>query len=214
MPITKTVQADNGITISYHRAIRLEVDLAANTALVTVNSHATEQAAVDKLPLAWQWRVSVPVDELAGDEPTLLGEVERALVSLEDSPFNGGERVIDASETLDAARQRAWSRIKAARAMAEDGDFTYDGGSYQADKVRINGAVQLAVLAKAAGTEFSETWTLTDNSARTLDADQVIALGLALGRYVSDLYATGRELRAQIDAAETVEAAQAIGWPA
>jgi hypothetical protein len=214
MPITKTVQADNGITINYHRAVRLEVDLVSNAALVTVNSHATEQAAVDNLPLAWQWRIAVPVDALASDEPTLLGEVERALVSLEVSPFAGGELVIDASETLDAARERAWSRVKVARAQAEDGNFVYDGDVYQADKVRINGAVQLAVLAKSAGQPFRETWTLTDNSTRTLDADQVIALGLALGQYVSDLYATGRDLRAQIEAAETAGEVQAIGWPA
>jgi len=213
MPITKTVQADNGITIGYHRAIRVEVDLVANTALVTVNSHATEQAAVDKLPLAWQWRIPVPVDELAGDEPTLLGEVERALVSLDASPFAGGERVDDVSETIEAARQRAWIRIKAARAVAEDGNFTYDGGTYEADKVRIGGAVQLATLAKAAGAPYSETWTLVDNSQRELDADQVIALGIALGRHVSGVYATGRQLRAQIEAAETADEAQAIGWP-
>jgi hypothetical protein len=214
MPIKKAAQADNGITVNYHRPTGMSVNLVANLATVTVNSHASEQAALDGLPVAWQWRIDVPVGLLAGDEPTLLAEVELALIDLETSPFYGGERTTDRSETLEVAKDRAWTAVKAARALAEDGNFMYAGGSYQADKVRINGAVQLAVLAKSAGTPFSETWTLTDNTVRVLDADQVIALGLALGQYVSDLYATGRALRAQIDAAETVDQVNAIRWPA
>jgi hypothetical protein len=214
MPITKTVQADNGITINYHRAISIAVDLVANTALVTVNSHASEQASLDGLPIAWQWRVSVPVDRLAGDEPTLLDEVETALVSLEASPFNGGERVLDLSGTLEAAKERAWTRIKLARAAAEAKDVIYDGGAYQADKERISGATQLAWMAKQSGQEYSITWTLTDNTTRTLDADGMIGLGIALGMQVTQVYDTGRALREQITAATTIEEVEAIAWPA
>ncbi len=214
MPIAKPVQAENGITINYHRPVHLAVDLVTNVAQVTVNSHATEQAALDGLPVAWQSRIVVPATLLAGDQPTLLAEVEAALVSLEGSPFFGGQLVVDASGSLEVAKARAWIAVKAKRAALEEGNFTYEGGSYQADKVRINGAVQLAALAKTSGGVFSETWTLTDNTTRQLDADQLIGLGLALGQFVSGLYAIGRALREQINQAETIEAVNAIGWPA
>jgi hypothetical protein len=214
MPINKAVQADNGITVSYHRATRLAVDLAGNTAQVTVNSHASEQAALDNLPIAWQWHMDVPVAALAGGEPTLLDEVEVALVSLDTSPFYSGDRVVDLGDTLDVAKARAWNRIKVARAIAESSDVAYDGGLYQADKERISGATQLAWMAKAAGQDYSITWTLTDNSTRTLDADGMIGLGVALGLQVTHVYDTGRALRDQIAAATTIEEVNAIGWPA
>jgi len=214
MPITKNVQADNGITINYHRAISLAVDLTANTALVTVNSHASEEAALDGLPIAWQWRVAVPVDQLAGDEPSLLGEVEKALVTLDASPFFEGERVVDASDTLEGAKERAWNRIKLARAVAEAKDVVYDGGAYQADKERISGATQLAWMAKQSGQAYSVTWTLTDNTTRTLDADGMVGLGVALGLQVTQAYDTGRSLRGQIAAATSIEEVEAIAWPA
>lgn len=214
MPIAKPVQADNGITINYHRPVHLAVDLVTNTAQVTVNSHATEQAALDGLPVAWQSRIAVPATLLAGDQPTLLAEVESALTSMEGSPYFGGQLVVDASGSLEVAKARAWTAIKAKRAVVEEGSFTYAGGSYQADKVRINGAVQLAVLAKTSGSAYSETWTLTDNTTRQLDADQVIALGVALGQFVSGVYATGRALRERINQAATIEAVSVLGWPA
>jgi hypothetical protein len=214
MPINKSVQADNGITVSYHRPSRLTVDLTSNTAQLTVNSHACEQAALDNLPIAWQWHLDLPANSLVGDAPTLLEEIEAALISLDTSPFYGGERVIDRSDTLEAAKERAWSRIKQARAAAEASDVIYDGGAYQADKERICGATQLAWMAKQTGEPFSVTWTLTDNSTRTLDADGMIALGVALGMHVTQVYDTGRALREQIAAATTIEEVETVGWPA
>jgi hypothetical protein len=214
MPIAKTVQADNGIMINYHRAIRLEVDLVANAANVLVNSHATEDAALAGLPIAWQSRVNVPVDQLAGNGPTLLGEIEDALISLAGSPFAGGTRTADRSDTVESARDRAWAAIKAARARAEAGNFTYDGGVYQINVGQVNGCVTAAILAKQGGAPYSQDWTLTDNTVRTLDADQVIGMGLAMLSTIDSIYKTGRDLRAQIDAAATIDAVEAIAWPA
>lgn len=214
MPIMKTVQADNGVTINYHRATRLEVDLVANIALVQVNSHASEDAALSGLPVAWQWRINVPVEQLAGDGATLVGEVEGALIMLETSPFNGGSRIADHADTIDSARGRAWIAVKAARAAAESGNFTYDGGEYQINVGQVNGGVTMAMLAKSAGQPYSVTWTLADNTRRDLDADGMIALGVTMGQHIDAIYATGRQLRDQIDAATTIEAVEAIAWPA
>lgn len=212
MTISKTFAAPNGAPIAFHRIGQACIDYETGFAKLTIRSYVSEQAIIDKVH-AWTDDYVVPAAGLGGDLAR-REDVEQALIALADLPFYGGAIVADLADTLDAARARAWAAIKAARSAAEEGSFTFDGGSYQADKVRINGAVQLAVLAKSSGAEFSETWTLTDNTTRTLSAAQVIALGTALGQYVSDLYATGRALRAQIEAAETIEAVRAVIWPA
>jgi len=213
MPITKQLTALNGTPIGYHRVTHVHVDYETEFARLTIRSYVHEQNAIDRLPHAWTDEYTIPTASLEG---ALMQreDVEQALVGLTDLPLYGGAVITDQTGTLQAAKERAWTAVKAARSVAEEGNFVFEGGSYQADKVRINGAVQLAVLAKAGGVPFSETWTLADNTTRELDADQVITLGLALGQYVSDVFATGRALRDQINAAETIEEVQTIGWPA
>lgn len=212
MTISRQLVAKNGTPIDFHRISQVVVNYETGFAVLTIRSYVTEQAIIDQVH-AWTEDYVVPAASLGG-ALALREDVERAVVTLADLPFYDGAIIADLAGTLQAARDRAWTAIKAARAAAEEGSFIFDGGSYQADKLRITGAVQLATLAKAAGQPFVETWTLTDNTTRELDADQVIALGMALGQYVSSLYATGRALRADIDAAETIDAVAAVRWPA
>lgn len=212
MPILKSTKTAGGVPVAYHKVIRLEADFRFNKTVAFVHSYTDEAAAMAGLPLVWGWEIPINAGLLSRCDD-IEGAIELALIAT-DMPFEGGSRVVDQSNTLQGARDRAWAVIKAARAIAEEGNFIYDGGSYQADKVRINGAVQLAAIARSSGAAYSETWTLTDNTTRQLDADQVVALGVALGQYVSGLYATGRALRAEINQAETVEAVNAIRWPA
>jgi hypothetical protein len=119
---------------------------------------------------------------------------------------------IDA-RTLDSVKARTWARIKRARALAEAADFVCCCATYQADKDRIVGAVQLALLAQAAGQPYSIDWTLSDNTHLTLDAAGMIAVGAALGEHVASAFAIGRKLREQIAVATSFEALDAIVWP-
>ncbi|MTW11439.1 DUF4376 domain-containing protein [Pseudoduganella eburnea] len=219
MPVLKEIQAPNGVIVTYHILSNGSIDVQLGTIRLHVRSYPNEEACLQGKPHACAFsELSFPISAIALSEEGLVAAFERALVGQEGATtpnlFYGGVLVADRSGTLQAAKDRAWSAIKAARAVAEQGNFTYDGGSYQADITRINGAVQLAVLAKANNVAHTETWTLTDNSTRQLDADQLIALGLALGQFISGVYAIGRALRVQINQAETIEAVNAIGWPA
>ena len=119
---------------------------------------------------------------------------------------------IDA-RTLDSVKARAWARIKAARSVAEAADFTCGGVVYQADKDRIVGAAQLALMAQAAGQPYSIDWTLSDNTYLTLDASGMIAVGAALGAHVADAFAIGLHLRGQVAAATSFDELDAIVWP-
>jgi hypothetical protein len=82
---------------------------------------------------------------------------------------------------------------------------------------KITGAVTMALIASTAGAPFSIDWTMADNSSATLDASGMITLGVAVGRYVSACHDRGATLKAEIDAATTIEELTSIdidtGWP-
>jgi hypothetical protein len=123
------------------------------------------------------------------------------------------ERIAVDMRLLNEAKEQKWATLKDARTAAESAPFICDGSVYQADKERISGAVQLALLAQLAGQPFTIDWTLSDNTVRTLDAAQMIAVGVAMGTSVSAIFGTARSLREQLDAATTIVEVDAIGWP-
>lgn len=110
-------------------------------------------------------------------------------------------------------KDERWGLIKKARDDAEFGGFTWDGSVFDSDSVsqsRIQGAVVLA-----GGVEsFSISWTLADNSTRLLSGSEMLGVGVALGEHVNAQHERARALRAQIAAATSVNALQAIVWPA
>lgn len=118
--------------------------------------------------------------------------------------------------TLDEHKAKHWAQIKAARDAAEFGSFDWDGSRFDSDalaQARIMGAVQMAVLAAAAGQQFAIDWTLQDNTVRTLTGSDMIAVGLALGAHVGRQHAIGRQLRARVMAATTAAEVAQIVWP-
>lgn len=119
--------------------------------------------------------------------------------------------VVD-TRTLDDRKTQKWVEIRGARDAAEFGGFTWDGSTFDSDATsqsRIMGAAQLAQLDPT----FTVDWTLADNSVRTLSADDMVAVGVALGQHVATQHATARTLRAQIQAAATAAEVAAVVWP-
>lgn len=121
---------------------------------------------------------------------------------------------------LSLLQDEKWEQVKALRADKENGSAPTPVGAVQCDdtsKLKISGIVQMAQIAMAAGQPFAEEFTLTDNSVVTLDATTAIGLGVAVGQYVSAIYANARALRDAIYAAADETALAAIdvsaGWP-
>lgn len=113
--------------------------------------------------------------------------------------------------TLQAHKDAKWEDVKQSRTAAEYGGFTWDGSVFDSDQVsqaRINGAVTLATQDGG----FNVNWTLADNTVRILSAVDVIAVGVALGQHVNACHEKARVLRAQIEAAATVEDIEATVW--
>jgi len=57
---------------------------------------------------------------------------------------------------------------------------------------------------------FSADFTLADNTVATLNAAQMIGLGVAVGQHVQQVYGRATELREAIDAAQDIDALEAI----
>lgn len=114
---------------------------------------------------------------------------------------------------IEGAKARKWAQIKHIRKQRELAPFTVNGNTYDADKARISGAVQLALLAQMADQPFTINWTLADNSVVSLDGAAVIAVGTALGAMVNSVHDIARSLRMRIDMASTIEEIEAIAWP-
>ena len=127
--------------------------------------------------------------------------------------FKLPERELQDARTLAEAKTLKWDEIKKLRYSKETNTFTHNSQVFHADKGHIGGATQLAVLAKAASQPFSMDWTLYDNTVVTLNADQMIAVGTALGIFVNSLYTTARLIREDIEACTTNAQVDAIVWP-
>ena len=119
--------------------------------------------------------------------------------------------------TLADLKAAKWREIKAARTTTEFGGFTWDGSAFDSDQVsqsRIQGAAQLATLAQMQGQPFAIDWTLADNGVRTLSAQDMIAVGVAMGMHIQAQHHASRLLRDQINAATTAQEVEAITWGA
>ncbi len=122
---------------------------------------------------------------------------------------------------LAGCRAKKWEAVKAYRDVLEQtGTAPSQVGAVQCDdrsKIKISGLVQMAMISQAAGVEFSQTFTLADNSNVVLEAPGMIALGVAVGQHILALHARAQELRDEIAAAETLAGIAAIditaGWP-
>ena len=51
-----------------------------------------------------------------------------------------------------------------------------------------------------------------NNGTRSLSADDMIAVGMALGAHINEQHVRARQLREQIEAATTPEQVQAVRW--
>lgn len=116
---------------------------------------------------------------------------------------------------MEPARAAKWSQIKAARDADENGGFDTPWGRFDSDpasQTKLVGAAQLASIALAQGQPFSIRWTRQDNTAVELDAPAMIAVGIAMGQHIDAVHQRGRQLRAQIEAATTLQDLESITW--
>jgi hypothetical protein len=122
---------------------------------------------------------------------------------------------------IASARAARWDAVKAKRFAVEDGGCPTPHGSMDSDpesRLKLTGAVTMAVLAAQAGAPFSVDWTMRDNSTVAHDGPAIIAAGMAMGNHVATAHAVATALRGQIEACDSFAALDAIDieaapWP-
>lgn len=156
----------------------------------------------DLLPGAAGWGAAY-LDEQSQTivKPSLPADPEKAL----------------ANAKLQAHSTRYWKMLE-----ARNGGFLFNGLRFESDtesRNLINGAALLATIAMSQGTQgalnqFSATlgtgWRTADGVPTITTAEGMIGLGMALAARVAYCDAVSQGHKATIDAAETVEAVQAV----
>ena len=125
--------------------------------------------------------------------------------------FNWHTKQWEDPRTLQDLKDAKWATIKQARSASEYAGFTSDGSTFDSDAIsqnRITGAVTLAQMSST----FSIDWVLADNTVRTLNQSDMLAVGAALGAHVAAIFAKGVLLREQIEAATTAEEVAGVVW--
>lgn len=106
--------------------------------------------------------------------------------------------------TLDQAKLEKWSKLKQDRSALEFGGFNYAGHIYDSDPTSQNRIMNAAAMG------IAQEWTTKDNTVVSLSDVQIKELGEALVMYVAFVHELGRDARAKIDAAQTIEEVEAI----
>lgn len=120
------------------------------------------------------------------------------------------------SRGLGEFKDAKWEEVKAAREASINAPLATPYGSFDsgpADRANITDAVLMAQTLAALGQPVSIEFTLADNTVSTLNASQMVEVGLILGAKVQDAYATARSLREAIESAGTIAEVDAIHWP-
>ena len=120
---------------------------------------------------------------------------------------------------IQALRAAKILQIKRDRERVENGgcDVTIGENQYRLDtdlksRLRISGAVQMAMLAQAANQPFVIDWTMEDNSSVTLDAAGMISVGLAVGYHTAAVFERCTSLKSMVELATTAESVESINW--
>lgn len=127
--------------------------------------------------------------------------------------FNYITKEWEDTRPLEALKQIKWSNLKSQRDMELYAPLNTSYGTFDADpksQKAITDAILLLQTMQSLGSPTTIDFTLSDNSTTTLDLSQMVEVGMSLGSRTQQIYANYRNLRGQLDAAETKEAVESI----
>jgi len=143
-----------------------------------------------------------------------------ALVDMPPQPshhhvFNYTTKQWEDPRTLQDFKDQQWSAIKQARSSAIDAPLVTPYGTFDSDaagRTSITDAVLLANNLTAMSMPVAIEFTLSDNTSVTLNAEQMVHVGMLLGQKVQTAHPRSQTMRAQIETATTVAEVEAVVW--
>lgn len=189
----------NGALAERHEVT--EVSIKADSITAVVTSFAATDA------LCWQDRVELALDP---SESVSLASIQSVLC--EDGGYLAGGDVVVDPTPVEVLRKKLVARVDRFRDDAIKGGFTTPAGVVQTDEVSIRnilGAVSRATIATAKDEPFELSWRLADNTAVTLNAAEMMSLGVSVMEFIEAAYQRSWAVKAQI-AAGDLEALEAF----
>ncbi len=121
-----------------------------------------------------------------------------------------------APPTFEDLKQAKREAVNARRDELETSGFLFNGVLFDSDQRSANRILFAALAAQSAiatGTPYAVDWAAADNSVVTLDAYGVVGMAVALAQSGAVNFYAAKDLKAEIDAAETQEQLDAIIIP-
>ena len=140
---------------------------------------------------------------------------ENSIVTGRELVFEGGrvlDRPIERGRTIEESRDQAFERIKRARDKHIASGISVSGVHVHTDDLSQQRLVG-AALAATIDPETTINWKMSDGQFATLSGTQIIGIAQAVRDHVQAAFDTEAMLRAQINAAETIEEIDAVEWP-
>lgn len=209
MHIYSTSLTPKDVFANVHRLHSVHIE--NETVSVTLNSFVNDES----VEAVWQGIYPMPWEDFVNT--TYPWNVLNYLVST-SGPFPTGAIIHDPTDLLTLKRKLVVRVNELRKTVIDGGCETHVGVVDTTENSRSNIAAtySLAVAAKMASQPFEIVWRLRDNSEVTLDADGLILMGNQVFAHVDRAMRHSWTLKAEIEAAETVEAAEAVridyGW--
>lgn len=180
-----------------------------------VVSRLLRATALDAMPDPMEGELAVMTDYDQG-LPAYVDGLQ--VLRMPEKPSGAAEwsgETLSWATDLEALRQATLKGLKRSRDAVEFSQFTYAGhvldGHAEAQR-RLATLASVAKTAIAAGFPFTKEFTLADNSVVEFTAEDFVGIEMAKIWQVEAAFTKYRTLRAQADAATTVEELEAIAW--
>ncbi|PHV10970.1 DUF4376 domain-containing protein [Chitinimonas sp. BJB300] len=219
MPILKTLTVEQK-TLAYHTVRGFTVRYREGKVLTTLQLYSWESpgaAAIGEDAESWQ------AEPAELEAPTLLAQGFEQALLVNHPLLMGGEYISEPgpADALMVAKQRKTAQINAARAsaIAKFNQFSFEGVEYEGDEEAAQNIARLAGMARD-GYAFPAgfSWRALNNSEIPMTADKLMALesawAMAEGEHRLAQHMISRPLKDAIERATTLEALEAIQWPA
>jgi hypothetical protein len=211
--IQKLITTANG-PASFHVLFNIATRRPFKDLSLTVDSYADEATYLAGGGLIMRHMVSMPSPT---NEGHLSNDVHEWLVGDAASPFQGGQIIPDATDSIEALRTRKSAEINAAWIRADSTAFEYSGEQFRAgadDVLRltsINGYISLT-------NEMPPAWigvwkTMADTYIALPDVDSWKPFYTAFVMKGVNNYLVAQALKARLVTAESAADIATIHWP-
>lgn len=237
MGIRKEVTWESGVMAEFHAIENFSMDTVSGDCLVAVSSYPSEMDADYRTNKLCTHEFSCDFIVQGGDvynqiyaslltKPVFVAGTVFGLVDVSGYAPRDKPEQPSVNHTWDSATE-TWSvtparfaeikaeareRITTARNTEESAGFTAYGKVFDSDSAALQRISVVALAAKMADETFSIDWTCADNSVITLSKAQFSMLPAIMAQAANALHIKARALKAQIDAASSLEEIEAVQW--